>query len=167
MIRFTIHSTASPPQVLAALRAHAGEWRESQIPDDLRRTGIFAVDLQMRGDAATLRYFPRSADPFTKLRLELHATVKTDPSGGTLVEVRVGYEQLPYAGVAGVVLLAAVTAGLFAGTPLAVVGPAMFGGLLALNLLFIWQSNAARSRLSLGRLSAASRARWLAARDAV
>jgi len=143
MIRFSLHSTASPSEVLAAVRAHAGQWRESQIPDDLRRTGVFAVECRIQGAVGILRYSPGATDPFTKLRLELRATVTADPNGGTLVEVRVGYRPLPYAAVVGAVLLAVITAWLSAGTALAVVAPALFAAVLVFNILFIRASSAA------------------------
>ena len=146
MIQFTLHSTASPPDVLAALHAHAGQWRESQIPDDLRRAGIFAVECQIRGAVGILRYSPAITDRFTKLRLELRATVAADPNGGTLIEVRVGYRPVPYAALVGAVLLSVIAAWLFAATPLAAVAPVLFGGILVLNILFIRESNAALLR---------------------
>lgn len=79
MIRFTLHSIAPPRDVLAALHAHAGEWRESQIPDDLRRAGILSVECQIRGAVGTLRYSRNSS--VRERRLELRAAVAADPAG--------------------------------------------------------------------------------------
>jgi hypothetical protein len=59
MIAFDLHSPSAPADILAALRAHAGEWRQSQIPSELRSNGICAVESRMKGSACTLRYARR------------------------------------------------------------------------------------------------------------
>ena len=139
MIRFALHSTASPPGVLAALHAHAGEWRESQIPDDLRRAGILTVECQIHDAVGTLRYSRTTRD----LGPELSATVAADPTGGTLIEVRVGYRSVPYAAVVAMGLFGAAGAWLFAGSSWAVLPPVMAGGLLAFYIFLVRESNAA------------------------
>jgi hypothetical protein len=40
MIKIDLESPAPPNVVLAAMRAHAAEWRESRIPSELREAGI-------------------------------------------------------------------------------------------------------------------------------
>jgi len=44
MIMIDLESPASPSVVLAAMRAHAGEWRESRIPAELKAAGISATE---------------------------------------------------------------------------------------------------------------------------
>ena len=56
MITLELQSAKPPGIVLADLRAHAGEWRESQIPAEFRRAGIFGVESRMDGATLTLRY---------------------------------------------------------------------------------------------------------------
>jgi hypothetical protein len=82
MIILELESPQPPPVVLAALRAHAGEWRESEIPPDLARGGILAVECRMKADGCVVTY--------DKPHLQVEATVRAS-SGGSRVRVRVGY----------------------------------------------------------------------------
>jgi hypothetical protein len=56
MISFDIQSPQSSSVVLAALRARAGEWHESQIPTELRKAGVFGIESRVDGATLTLRY---------------------------------------------------------------------------------------------------------------
>jgi len=139
MIRFSLHSPASPTEVVAALRARAGEWRESQIPDELRRAGILGVDCQICDAVGLLRYARITRDS----GLELRATVTSDPTGGSLVDVRVAYRPVPFAFFVAAGGFAVAGAWLFAGSPLVVVPPLMAGALVAFNIVLVRQTNAA------------------------
>jgi len=144
MIALTLHSTASSRSVLAALQAHAGEWRESQIPDDLRRVGILGIECTIHESVCRLRYSPNSSR--YRLLLELTATVAANPTGGTLVGVCVRYRPYSYAAMIPLALFGAGGAWLFAATSLAVAPPLMAGGLLGLHLLHVREANAALLR---------------------
>ena len=139
MIHLTLHSAASPTEVLAALRTHGGEWRESQIPDDLRRAGVVGVDCETRGSVGSLRYARTTRD----LGPVLSATVATDPTGGTRVDVRVGFRPVPYALFVAAGIFGAVGSWMFAGSALVVLPPVMAGGLVLFNVMLVRQSNAA------------------------
>ena len=57
--KLIITSSLSPEQVLAALSARGNTWRESEIPDDLRRIGVLCIHVQTKGPAFTT-WFERS-----------------------------------------------------------------------------------------------------------
>ena len=56
MIALEFHTPQPTAAVLAALRARAGEWRESHILPELRRAGIIAIDCDIQGSTCVLRY---------------------------------------------------------------------------------------------------------------
>jgi hypothetical protein len=109
VITLTLHSSRTPPTILGALRAHAGEWRESHIPDALQRAGIFAVESTVVGTECTLacaRRWYAGLDRVAPLRLR--ARVDPDPAGGTAVRVSVSREvRSPVASLALVVFVLA------------------------------------------------------------
>lgn len=151
MIRFTLNSVASPPAVLAALRTHAGEWRQSQIPDALRRAGIFSVECRLR-DAICILQYARSGgttlatafDPLARAHLQLRATVVPGPAGGTAVMVDVSYRGHWYAAVAAACFVGAVAVLLRPAVSVVVVPFA--GGVVGLNYLFLREANHALTR---------------------
>ena len=151
MIRFTLHSASSPPAVLATLRMHAGEWRQSQIPAALRRAGIFSVECRLRGTTCTLRYARTSGttlatafDPLARARLQLRATVLPGPTGGTAVAVDVSYRGQGHAAVAAVCFVGAVAVLLRSAASVAAVAFAV--GVVGLNYLFLREANRALTR---------------------
>ena len=54
MITLDLESPQSPAAILLALRTHAAEWRESQIPPELKRIGVAALEGRVEGDTFTL-----------------------------------------------------------------------------------------------------------------
>jgi hypothetical protein len=91
MIILELRSPASSDQVLSALRSHAGGWRESRLPAELRRLGIRSVECEVRGATCLLRYDRRWYGAFARGQyLQLRATVATD-GPGTRVGVVVLY----------------------------------------------------------------------------
>lgn len=58
MITADLFSSASPATVLAALRAHAGEWRQSHIPQDLWRDGVATIECRVRRATCTVTCLP-------------------------------------------------------------------------------------------------------------
>src|SRR4051812_3151738 len=91
MIRLELESPQLPPVVLAALRARAGEWRESQIPAALKRAGISALEGQVDGDTFTLIY-ERSWYGLGAEGQYLRARATTSPTAaGTRVRVVVDH----------------------------------------------------------------------------
>src|SRR5690348_9001710 len=91
MITFDIQSPQSSDVVLAALRARAGEWHESQIPTDLRRAGVFGIESRMDGATLTLRY-ERSWYGLGARGQFLRARATVHPAGsGAEVNVAVDY----------------------------------------------------------------------------
>ncbi len=53
-VSIRLHSPASPKRVLTAVREHAGEWRESAIPQNLRKQGLRQVHVKVKGSRFTL-----------------------------------------------------------------------------------------------------------------
>lgn len=91
MIALEIYSSERPERVLSALRTHAGQWRESQIPLELQRLGIRSVEVEMNGATCELRYDRRwygALAPGQYLRGR--ATVVT-AADGSRVDVTVEY----------------------------------------------------------------------------
>ena len=92
MILSVQESSAPPDTVLAALRARAGEWRESQLPDSLRRRGMLAITSEIRGRSCIVSYdWPGHGPDHLPLPLRVVATVTDRPDGGSRVEIRCQY----------------------------------------------------------------------------
>lgn len=115
MITIDLESPAPPSVVLAAMRAHAGEWRESRMPPELRDAGISAAEGWVDGMTFVLIYAPnanwlRQWAPYLRAR----ATV-SQAGAGSRVRVVVDYDMrdvvMPVMGGALVTLLAVVAIG--------------------------------------------------------
>src|SRR4051812_7760646 len=118
MITLELHSPQSPAVVLNSLREHGAEWRQSQIPPELWRLGIAAVESRMRGSTCTLTFRRRWYGPVERgIRLSAEVTVLPD-AAGTLVMLDVAYRNTinPWLGV----LVFGVAT---------VIGLALFGGI--------------------------------------
>ena len=92
MITLDLESLAPPGVVLAAMRAHAGEWRESQIPSDIKAAGISAVEGWIEGTTFILIYAPsanwgKQWAPYLRAR----ATV-SQARGGSRIRVVLDYD---------------------------------------------------------------------------
>jgi hypothetical protein len=93
VIKLTLHSSESPALILGALRAHAGEWRESHIPESLRGVGILAVESKITRNTCTLVCRRRAYGGVDRAaRLRLRAEIAPDSQGGTTVRVSVSRE---------------------------------------------------------------------------
>jgi hypothetical protein len=77
-IPIRLHSPASPDCVLAAVREHAGEWRESAIPQHLRKQGLRQVEAEIKGSRFTLS-MPAVTDVPDDIVLRCHVI----PDGAT------------------------------------------------------------------------------------
>ena len=137
MICFSLRSPAKPSDIVAALRAHGGEWRESQIPVDLLRQGILGVECRIRGSTCILRYSPATA----RYDLQLTAKIIPDPQGGTLIEARVGYPVFHYPTAIGAAVLAIAGGWLFSSAGLAAVPPLIVAAVVCFNVLYVRQEN--------------------------
>ena len=92
MITIDLESSAAPSVVLAAMRAHAGEWRESQIPRELRADGICAIEGWIEGTTFVLTYTP-SANWGKQWAPYLRARAAVSPtSGGSRTRVVLDYD---------------------------------------------------------------------------
>jgi hypothetical protein len=123
MITVELHSSQPPAVVLDSLREHGAEWRQSQIPPELWRLGIAAVECRVRGSTFTLTFRRRWYGPVERgIRLSAEATVLPD-TAGTRVALDVAYRNAisPWLGV------------LVFGVP-TVIGLALFG---AIGLWFL------------------------------
>lgn len=108
MILLTLRSPLSPAGVLDALRTHGGEWRESRIPETLRRAGVLSVECRLQGSTCTLSCRRRWYGPVERARMiRVRAKVLPNLEGdGTVVQVSARYStRTP--------LLAAISFGLF------------------------------------------------------
>jgi hypothetical protein len=118
MIRTALHSSQPLAAVLAALRARAGEWRDSHLPPDLRRAGIVAVESQLSGATCTLTYERQWYGLGARGQLlRARATAQSDGQG-TRVEVVVDHHwkdrdiALPAIGVGVATLMGFLAIGL-------------------------------------------------------
>jgi hypothetical protein len=147
MITEKLHSQESPSAVMAALRAHAGEWRESQLPDVLKRARVISVDCRVDGATCTLTLTRQWYGPSERMMdLRVQATVRPVESG-TEVQVVAGYYTPGgrLAAIGGAVVVG-VAVWLLRFPPLAVVGLAV--GLFALQYLLVRDANSSLSRAS-------------------
>jgi hypothetical protein len=130
VITLTLHATESPPVVLGALGARSGEWRESRIPEGLRRARIIAVDCRVTGNTCTLVYQRRWYAGVDRVAaLQLRARVDPDPQGGTIVRVNVSHSRHARSAVFALVffVVACFTFGGSSGLAVAGLGLAMAG----------------------------------------
>lgn len=88
-IDFTITSPAPPEAVVASIRQHAGEWRESKIPSDLRSDRVLTVEGYAEGTRYRYGYMRRW---YWRGERELHVWGEVRPGkhGGSIVTVRCG-----------------------------------------------------------------------------
>jgi hypothetical protein len=131
MIAFDLHSPSAPAEILAALRAHAGEWRQSQIPTELSTNGICAVECRKKGSVCTQLDARRwGAVGARGLVLRAQATVEA-LADGTCIRVVVRQDvlansTLPFMGAGFGTLIGVVALGpgalLFPLLPLSVIG---------------------------------------------
>jgi hypothetical protein len=110
MISVDVPSPAAPAAVLAALRAHAGEWRQSQLPPELWRDGLALVECRVNGATCTITTWRRWYGRGDRA-LQVRALAIVAPANGaSVVRVRIGYAvpeaALPTAGAAVVTLIA-------------------------------------------------------------
>ena len=119
---------ATPAQVLDAMR-HAGEWRESEIPWDLRRRGFISLESRVARNAFRLVFVcGRRGEP-----LLLHGVV--EPHGaGSLLRVTVRRSRAIY--LAAAIGMLFLLAGQLMGTELVAVGKL---ALLAMAGAIIWR----------------------------
>jgi hypothetical protein len=82
-VSIRLRSPASPERVLTAVREHAGEWRESAIPQNLREQGLRRVQVKIKGSRFTLS-MPTLSDVPDDIVLRCH--VSPDGSTGSRVE---------------------------------------------------------------------------------
>jgi len=122
--------------VLAAIRAHAGEWRDAALPAELRERGVIAVEARVRGRSFRLRY----AAGYRRLGSDVAVAGSVEPAagGGSHVTARCGLDRSPYA--PGIVL--AVGAALWASGA----GPFLAAGVVLGGVALITGGNAARER---------------------
>jgi hypothetical protein len=94
MITLELHSPQPPSVVLNSLHAHAGEWRQSHIPEQLRREGVGAVESRIEGSRCTLKFRRRWYGPVERgVSLSAEATVYPDDTG-TRVLLDIAYHHL-------------------------------------------------------------------------
>jgi hypothetical protein len=143
MITIELHSAESPNAVMASLRAHAGEWRESQLPEALRRAGVISVDSRVSDLTCTLTLSRRGYASSERGRiLRVRATV-LPAVGGTAVRVVAEYH-MPMPLVVGLPILVTVGIWLVRFPPLFFGGPVL--GLLVLYYLLIRDTNGGLTR---------------------
>jgi hypothetical protein len=90
MIEIYLQTPHPPAVVLAALRAHTGEWRESQIPPVLWRNGVAAIECRIAGSTCQFSYrrrWNRSVDSSQFLRAAANRRLSrtSDPYANYLV----------------------------------------------------------------------------------
>jgi len=147
VIRLTLHSSQPPTVILGALRARAGEWRESHIPDSLRRYGILAVESKVTSNACTLAYTRRAYSGVDRgAPLRLRAKVDPDPQGGTTVRVSVSREAHWRLAALGLVLCMVIAVALLRFSVWSVAGLAL--GVVGLNYAFVRDANRGLTRRS-------------------
>ena len=88
-IDFFIESPAPPNAVLDSIRHHAGEWRESRIPSELRADRVLTVEGYAEGTRYRYGYVRRW---YGRGESELHVWGEVRPGrdGGSVVTVRCG-----------------------------------------------------------------------------
>jgi len=115
-VEIELRSAAPPEAVAAAIRAHAGVWRESTVPLALARIGVLGVEVWERGGAFRL-WLNRSSYAVTS-HFMLAGTVAASGSGGSVVSASIRARWPAWSGI-GMGALAAVVLGLGTTLPLA------------------------------------------------
>jgi hypothetical protein len=147
VITLTLHSSQPPTLILGALRAHAGEWRQSHIPDELRQAGILAVECKVTRNSCTLAYRRRWYGAVERAaRLRLRAEIDPDAQGGTTVRVWVSREAQWRLAALGVFLFMVVAVALLRFSIWPVVGVAL--GVTGLNYALVRDANRGLTRRS-------------------
>ena len=98
----------SPADVLRAIKARAGIWRESEVPSDLAREGLQGIEVRIDGDTFTLHPMPTHRDPPLS-EFIVRGRVSAD-SQGTFVEAQVGVASGGRTAVALLVVFALLSA---------------------------------------------------------
>lgn len=145
MIALELHSPQPPQVVLAALRARAGEWRESQIPRELWSVGISAIECDVRGTTCALHYEHRYRGAGTAGHmLRALATVSPD-GGGTRVQVVVKY-QLRYMALYVIGSVFATSIGVIVRGPVGLSYLALPLGVIGIYYVYLWAATRSCSR---------------------
>jgi hypothetical protein len=161
MITEKVHSPEAPGAVITALRAHAGEWRESQLPETLKRAGVTGVDCTVDGTTCTLTLRRRWYGPSERLMsLRVRATVRPVQSGTDVQVVAAYHTPGAWVAIIGGSILLIVAVWLLRFSPLVLGGLAL--GLLTLRYLLVRDANHGLGRASdaaaeylIGRVEAA------------
>jgi len=85
--------------VLGAIQAEAGYWRESQVPEDLRRRGAFGVQVRVAGHRFVLSLEDAGRDPPASEYL-LRGEVTALPDGRSRVRASPVYQSREWVGFA-------------------------------------------------------------------
>lgn len=81
-MKLSLESPAPPEVVLESLRADFREWRESLIPEDLRKAGVFRIEGRVQGNRFDIHYSSASE---ARPEVELHGIVRAGDRGGSQV----------------------------------------------------------------------------------
>ena len=135
MITLELLSPHPPNVVLDSLHQRGGEWRQSQIPRELWRDGVGAVESRIRGSTCTLRFRRRSYGPVERgsRLLSAEATVFPD-TGGSRVLLDIAYRNAisPRLGILVIALATGIALVLFGASGLWF----LIGGLAILALQY-------------------------------
>ena len=94
MITLELHSPQPPAVVLNSLQERGGEWRKSEIPPELWRAGVAAVECRVQRSTCTLTFKRRWYVPAARsIRVCARAYVLPDPVG-TRVVLDVAYHNV-------------------------------------------------------------------------
>ena len=89
-LKFARHTSASPEDVLEALRQSSREWGESVVPADLGREGVLQLETSIRGRDFTLGFVQRWYQREVGETLQLRGRVTGQNAGGSVVVAEVG-----------------------------------------------------------------------------
>ena len=129
---------APASEILAAI-ARGGEWRESAIPNELKKGAVIGIDTWVKGSKFRW-YYARTRYRAQENYLELWGRVETSPNGGSRVIARCGYNRgltgfMVGAGV--IALLIALSGGGFGALVLPLIA------VVVALVTFAWNSRAA------------------------
>jgi hypothetical protein len=91
VISVDLSSPAAPDTILAALRAHAGEWRQPHIPPELWRDGVATIECRVRAATCTVTVFRRWNGKHVRVGLVRGEAAVEATHNGSIVHVRIGY----------------------------------------------------------------------------